>query len=199
MDFVSHNLTAGQLNAIVKKLGGEEAAIRFLRGELTVSAATTTPREFSVWKTVKLGTCKTPDEYRKALKYGGYRIGDWGNDILGKTPCATEEQEVDLINLTVCELGFGKGASYKDICARAVELGLELCPAEVGPALRLSYKDQPRGEWIVIAMEAITDRGGDLGVFLVAHGGNELWLDGRYGRPGLHWSSDYRFVFVRRK
>ncbi|MFZ2556178.1 MAG: hypothetical protein WAZ27_04580 [Minisyncoccia bacterium] len=199
MDFVSQNFTAGQLNAIVKKLGGEEAAMRFLRGELTVSAATTTPREFSVWKTVKLGTCKTPDEYRKALKKGSYRIGDWGNDILGKTPCAEEEQEVDLINLTVGELGFGKGASYKDICARAVELGLELCPAEVGPALRLSYKDQPRGEWVVIAMEAITDRDGGLRVFDVDHGGDELWLHGSIGHPDFHWHSDSRFVFVRRK
>ena len=34
MDFASQNLTAGQLNAIVKKLGGEEAAKRFLRDEL---------------------------------------------------------------------------------------------------------------------------------------------------------------------
>ncbi|MFA6278757.1 MAG: hypothetical protein WCS97_01940 [Candidatus Paceibacterota bacterium] len=37
MDFASKNLTAGQLNAIVKKLGGEEMALRFLRDELTVS------------------------------------------------------------------------------------------------------------------------------------------------------------------
>lgn len=36
MDFVSQNLTTGQLNAIVKNLGGEEGALKFLRGELTV-------------------------------------------------------------------------------------------------------------------------------------------------------------------
>ena len=34
--FASQNLTAGQLNAIVKNLGGEEGALKFLRGELTV-------------------------------------------------------------------------------------------------------------------------------------------------------------------
>ncbi len=33
---VAQNLTAGQLNAIVKKLGGEEGALKFLRGELVV-------------------------------------------------------------------------------------------------------------------------------------------------------------------
>ena len=35
--FASASLTAGQLNAMVKKLGGEEGALRFLRGDATVS------------------------------------------------------------------------------------------------------------------------------------------------------------------
>ena len=35
--FASANLTAGQLNAIVKILGGEAGALRLLRGELAVS------------------------------------------------------------------------------------------------------------------------------------------------------------------
>ncbi len=34
--FASADLTAGQLNAIVKKLGGHESALKFLRGELVV-------------------------------------------------------------------------------------------------------------------------------------------------------------------
>ena len=37
--FASKNLTAGELNAIVKKLGGEEGARKLLRGELIVSEA----------------------------------------------------------------------------------------------------------------------------------------------------------------
>ena len=36
-DFASANLTVGQLNAIVKKLGGHDGALRFLRDELVVS------------------------------------------------------------------------------------------------------------------------------------------------------------------
>ena len=107
--------------------------------------------DLTVWKTIKLGTCKTPDEYREALRSAGYRISDWGNDILRKTSCAEVETEVDLVALSVKELGFQNGANYKDICARGVEMGFELAPAEVGPALRLSYKDQPRGEWLRIA------------------------------------------------
>ena len=135
MDFASQNLTAGQLNAIVKKLGGEQDALRFLRGELVVSAAK--PTLMPVWKMVKLGTCKTPGAYRKALKKAGRSIGDWGDDILGRITCSQEEIDLDLVVLSVADLGFKDGARYADICAKAVELGLELCPAEVGPALRL--------------------------------------------------------------
>lgn len=39
IDFASQNLTAGQLNAIVKNLGGEEGALKFLRGELVIQPA----------------------------------------------------------------------------------------------------------------------------------------------------------------
>jgi len=43
MNFASQNLTAGQLNAIVKKLGGRDRALKFLRGELVVVIPEPTP------------------------------------------------------------------------------------------------------------------------------------------------------------
>ena len=49
----------------------------------------------------------------------------------------------------------------------------------------------------MIAIEAITDRDGDCGVFVVAHDKDELRLGVGVGYPGIRWSSDDRFVFVR--
>ena len=153
-----------------------------------------------IWKTITLGTgLKTADEFRKALENNGFRISNWGNDILGKPAfkAATEKTEVDLVNISVAELGFKDGATRKDIYERAISLGLELCPNEVGPQLRLQYKDQPNGEWLRIAMEPITDSDGYLRVFLVVHDDDGLWLDGYYGRPDNFWDGHYHFVFVR--
>ncbi|MDO8664011.1 MAG: hypothetical protein Q7K44_00445, partial [Candidatus Liptonbacteria bacterium] len=118
---------------------------------------------FPLWKTIKLDTgLKTADDFRKALKQSGCKIGNWGNDILGNPAFTVSdtETEVDLVNVSVAELGFKNGAPRKDIYERAVSLGLELCPNEVGPQLRLQYTDQPKGEWLRIAMEPITGSDG---------------------------------------
>ena len=194
----------GPINAATKKMAEQmgtddprEVFRRINSGEWVVSASK--PVEMPVWKTVKLGTCKTPEEYRKALKKAGRRIGDWGDDILGRITCSKEEVDFDLVVQSVADLDFKSGARYADICAKAQELGFELCPAEVRPALRLQYGDQPKGEWLRIAMEAIVGRGGSLDIFGVRHDDDGLWLRGSSGRPDRVWFADDRFVFGRRK
>lgn len=155
-----------------------------------------------VWKTIKLGTgLKKADDFRKAIKARGMKIGSCANDILGKPAFTVSktEQEVELVVATPKELGFNGNATYRDICNKAIELGLELCPAEVGPQLRKQYTDQPKDGWLVVAMEHITDSDGNLYVFDIEHDRNGLWLSVRYGHPGIVWYADNRFVFVRRK
>lgn len=156
---------------------------------------------FPTFKTIKLGTgLKTADQFRTALKEGGCRLSDWASDILGKPAFAAsqEETEVDLVVVSVAELGFPNGATRADIYQKAQELGLELCPPEVGPQLRLQYKDQPKSEWFLIAMEPISASDGDLDVFNVEHDVSGLWLSCHHGLPDDFWDGN-RWVFVRRK
>jgi hypothetical protein len=199
MDFASANLTVGQLNAIVKKLGGEAGVQRLLRGEVTV--VETPPREFPIWKTVRLGVYKTADEYRKALQAGEHRCGEWVTNLFGKPAChcASEETDVDLVVLSVDDLGFKEGALYSQICEKAQAMGLDLCPAEVGPALRLAYENQPRGERLIIATKPFADSDDELDLFVMeVSGGGGLWLRGDCGPSDRYWEPDRRFVFMRR-
>ena len=191
------NATLGQVEAVWNKLGGEEGVQLFLAGEPMVSAPV---RIWKTWKTIKLGTgLKTAADFRKALKAGGFRIGDWANDILGKPAfsAATKEVEVELVKVLVRELGFKNGATRQEIYQRAQELGLKICPNEVGPQLRLQYKDQPNGEWIVVAMEPMTDALGNLGLFFVRHDGDGRWLGGFYGNSDCVWRAGLEFVFCK--
>lgn len=157
---------------------------------------------FKAWKTIKLGTgLKNTDDFRRALKNDGFRIGSWSNDVLGQPAfkVATKEVKVDLVNVSVAELGFKNGAIRADIYEKAISLGLELCSPEVGPQLRLQYKDQPKGEWLQIAMEPIMSSNGRIVVFSVGHDDGGLWLDGSRGSPDRFWFGDGRWVFVSRK
>lgn len=78
----------------------------------------------------------------------------------------------------------------------ASKLGLDLCPAEVGPQLRLSYTGN---EWMYIAMKQITDRDGSPGVFYLHEDGGELELSASLAEPDRRWIPAYRFVFRLRK
>src|SRR3990167_10444038 len=112
---------------------------------MTILKKETRNIELKTWKTIKLGTgLKTADDFRNAFKKAGYKIGNWGNDILGTAAftaaVATRETSVDLVRVTVAELGFPDGARRGEIYARALEFGLRYCSAEVGPQLRLQYQ-----------------------------------------------------------
>lgn len=159
--------------------------------------------QFPTWRTVNLGTHKTVDELKTAVKAAGHNISDWANDILGKpafTISKEAKSELELVKLSVAELGFKNGATRKDIYARAIELGLALCPNEVGPQLRLKYDGQPKGEWILVAMEPISDSDGDPNVFHVKRDDDgKSWLYASYDYPDHVWDGSYVWVFARRK
>ena len=51
------------------------------------------------------------------------------------------------VELSVGQLGFPQGGTQPQLFERALSLGLELAPVELGPHLRLQYLDQPEGFW----------------------------------------------------
>ncbi len=160
------------------------------------------PPELKVWKTVKLGTgLKTAADFRIALKKAGYKIGDWADDGLGTdafaATVATKETVVELVRVTVAELGFQNGARRDEIYARALGFGLGKCSAEVGPQLRLQYVDQPLGEWIRVGMEPIAGSGGTAALFNVGHDGDGQYLFGDDGGADNVWHGVSQWVFAR--
>lgn len=74
-------------------------------------------------------------------------------------------------------------------------LGLELCPAEVGPHLRLKY---PGNEWMLIAMKQILDRYGNPSVLNLNSEGSQLKLNGDYAKPSRRWHQGSKFIFLPR-
>jgi hypothetical protein len=158
--------------------------------------------EFPVWKTITVGIYKNVSAIREALDAAPCRIhvGSWADEVLGRPsfPYVEAAAKLDLVVASVSALGFGEvGASLKDIYERASRLGLALGPAEVGPALRLGYVDQPLGEFLRIAMNPVARYGGEPVDFTIGNGGAGLLLIGGDFRRDLVVSGATRFVFVR--
>jgi hypothetical protein len=156
------------------------------------------PEERS-WRTITFGKHKGVDGYREALDAAGVRLGDSADEILGRPafPYGTTTAPVGLVVLSVDELGAqARAMSLADVYARARQIGLDLCPAEVAPRLRLDYRDQPRGEFLHIAMEPIATYGGALTTLVVANVDGDLLLIGSDGRADFMAPRNWRFVFV---
>ena len=142
---------------------------------------------------------KSPQEAEQAILEKGFKFYGSAKEILQKTPFSQENKEYNLVSFSVKSLGFPNGATTAEIYQKAEELGLELCPAEVGPLLRLNYPDQPNGEYLIVAMKAINDSGGDPHLFYVRCVSGERKLSTRWDVPGAGWRGESRFVFLRRK
>ena len=118
----------GPLIDLLEKVGGRD-------GELWLRGLNKFLRKENPWenpeilKTIEIGTHKDVKSLRKALEESGARISNWAGDILNKTKLSKSKQSLDLVVLTVEELGFPQGAQLKDIYKAAINQGLGLCPA----------------------------------------------------------------------
>ena len=189
---------------LMKDCAKDRAALQVCQ-EALQGALSNKTAEFKTWKTIKLGTgFKTADDFHHAVKAAGNKISDWGNDILGQPAftASTKHTTIDLVVMSNAQLGFEDGATVQETYDRAKTLGLKLCPAEVGPQLRMQYADQPMDEWLLIAMEPVAVSYGILSVFYVGRndGGqwNGQWLNANRGHPDNHWDGDARWVFCRK-
>ena len=158
--------------------------------------------EIRIWKTITLGEYREPNAVRSALDHSPCPIGlgDSVDEAIGRPafPFTKTKLEVDLVVISLADLGFPEdGASILDVYKRASAIGLELCPADLGPALRLIYLDQPRGEFLHIAMRPVALYNGELVDFTLGNDGNRLLLVGGDGRPELVLPGTVQFIFVR--
>lgn len=129
----------------------------------------------------------------------------------GKFTTSETKYRLNTVQLTVRDLGYSNGATLPQIYERAIELGLELCPLELGPFLRLMYLDQPEGDVgnnskhqapsgsITVASEIVSEDDDFPKGFYLRKINGELWLRG-YIADHLHiWHPSDQFIFCQTK
>jgi len=144
---------------------------------------------------------KTKEQLQSELEQAGVNITSYAKDMMENPDFTTlpVAQTLDTVRLKVGDLGLSGYPTTDKVYKRAQELGLYLCPAEVGPQYRLQNTDQPMEEWFYVGMKQITDSDGRPDVFRLGRDEGGLWLSGRWARPDDKWSPNYEFVFSLRK
>src|SRR5262249_12605071 len=156
------------------------------------------PADFQIWRKITLSTYKGVDAYRRELDSAGIKIGDAADEILGRPTFSygTMKTDVELLLVSAADLGADTDSSLAADYKRARQVGVELCPVEVGPKLRLDYRNQPLGEALDIAMEPIATYSGHSTILTLVNWGTGLALISRDGRSESRVSQTSRFVFA---
>lgn len=185
--------------------------------------------EFQTWKTIKLGTgLRTANDFKIALNTAGCRLGWYGTDTILNSPTftvSTSEIEVELVNVSIAQLKHSHSdyewcedgdVRFDEIYERARSLNLGICPAEVGPQLRLQYLDQPQKndtdeeiagkadfdlhigmEPVIINNNPTQER--EFGIFYLNHSNSGLYLATTQANAADSHCGFLRFVFIKRK
>ncbi|TFD99461.1 helicase [Jeotgalibacillus salarius] len=166
----------------------------------------TNPEGQFVKRTVEVGGI-TKRELINKLHASSIRLNKYGEKLLldDKFLVSKNKYHLKTVELTVHSLGFQQGANTSDLFRKAKELGLSLCPVELGPFLRLVYTDQhehesnvknqaPAGA-VTIASEPLYQHDDFPKGFYLRRIDEELWLRG-YTADDLHvWNPEDVFIF----
>ena len=195
------NLTLGQIEAGINKLGGEEAFLKLLRDELSVSKPTCSWREedgiiyFSVTSD---GT--TGEDWIKRLESKGFRFSKWAKDVLNSTDFKPTTGIMNNIAVLKGELFKDSDRITKNIRNEADKRKLTTPNAEVACLIREKFTDkeiEQMGFWYIVAMhEPINDSDGDPDLLRASRNDAGRWLYAYYDRPGHWWLRVGGFAFV---
>lgn len=155
---------------------------------------------FSIWHPLTIGGVPA-DKLLEQLENAGCEVSSWVKDIMGKSQFTTlpKPTHIQLAKAKVKDLGFKEEPTTTELFTRIKEVG-DLCPAKVGPHLRLAGQDQPKGTIYWVAMKPITGSDGYPFVFSVRRFvDGRRWLDTYCASPDARWSLELEIVFCLSK
>jgi hypothetical protein len=156
-------------------------------------------------RTIQVGG-RTGEELLRDLSEAGVNLNEHAKTLLlsDHFTATNPPQTVDLLLITVRDLGFADGATLPEILQQAQNSGLKSGPIDLAPHFRLQYLDQPDGEAgppgkaapgsITVASAPISPTV-PRGFYLRAVSG-ELWLRGYRSDDDHLWDPEDRFAFI---
>lgn len=187
--------------AIVNKLGGEDGAERFLRGETTVSTPNRLWHEHAgviYFSVTSDGT--TGAQWIERLEAKGFQLSSYAKSVLLSEHFKPTSGVTTEIAVLKGDLFEDNKRTTKNIRAEADRRKFTKPNAEVACLIREMFSDeeiQAMGLWAIVAMhEPIEDSDGDPSLLGADRDGVGLLLGTCYGRPDGRWRRGDGFAFV---
>lgn len=100
----------------------------------------------TIIRTVEVGGL-TKSQLLQKLRQHSILMNKFGEKLFADDKFTVSDKiySVRTVEIKVRDLGFSEGATIPQVYKKANQVGLELCPLELGPYLRLKYLDQPEG------------------------------------------------------
>lgn len=195
------NLTLGQIEAGINKIGGEEAFLRLLRGKLTVSEPIRSWREedgviyFSVMSNGTIG-----EDWITLLEGQGFRVGAYAEHLLRSPYFVPTNGVTTEVAVLKCMLFEDNDLISKKIRAEADKRKFSKPNAELACLVREKFTDkeiEAMGLWYVVAMhEPINGFDGGPGLLSASRYDRGRWLIACHDRSDNRWPRGYGFAFA---
>jgi hypothetical protein len=143
--------TSGPLKTLIDNLSGIEGELWLTALKRMLRKESPFARDWKIWKTIQTKIYSSMDFFYDELEKAGNLV------FRQKNTEAKVSETLNLVLITVQELGFSHGASIEAIYDQAQLLGLSLCPSDLPWQLRREYIDQPKGEVLNIAVKTFTE------------------------------------------
>ena len=163
---------------------------------MPIEAANIYPDCPTIIRTVEVGHL-SKSELLQEFERHSIKMNEMGKRLFADAPLARSASSriLKTVELQVRNLGFPNGAIWAEIFRAASERGLNLCPIEAGPYLRLQYLDQPEGFWITVASQKLCDMDDYPNGFYLRRLTDGLWLRGYTAAPEHLWEAEEHFIF----
>lgn len=160
---------------------------------------TSFPEGRIIFEDVEIGG-KTREQLEEEMTKAGIKVSSYAQDMMRSKDFTTlkKPQTLRTARLKVKSLGFSENEfpTTDQVYARTKDLGLDRCPAELGPHKRLKDIAQSMNSRYSIAMEQITGRRGIPLVFDLERHGDGLWLHDSWTFPASGWRPEDELVLA---
>lgn len=155
----------------------------------------------------RVGLIRTMYEWAEIVTQINYQISDYAVNLIVHPEFAGSivraEEDIDFIIASNVDLGYPLGCTREQSYKAGIEdFGFDLCEASDVMDIRFSYLNQPKGEWLLLAMEPITSAEDEQNIaldehniFLLSCDEQALWLGAGFGHPDHFYDGKTKWIF----